>query len=167
MFEQSYRRNWFPDEQIAPERVLACLTERRKLATTQQGVIPWMSTTDLGITLGLLTDHRWTPAHYNLENLLKPDPTVCRRLMPNGLRWRHVIAKRDVLAALRHYEVAGLVFRLPHPLATCCVYLAPLDAADAAAMVDVWAAMDAAREEARHAQRMYRMAAGRRAAGGA
>lgn len=164
--ENRYRRTWFPDEQVAPARVLEALQARRLLAVTRDDVIPWMSAVDIGLDLGLMALHRWL---WPLEPLppadLVPDPTVCQRSLRRGLCWRHPVAQRDVNAALRHYESHGQVIRLPHPLATWGVYLAPLDEADSRTMRKTWAAMDEARESARHEQRLHRLAAGRRAGG--
>lgn len=163
--EHRYHRTWFPDEQVAPGLVYDALQTRRRLAVERNDVIPWMSSTDIGIQLGLMTDSRWKPEGVTVEDLLTPDPTRCLRSTIRGLRWRHPVAQRDVNAALRHYEAHGQVLRLPHPLATWGVYFAPLDEQDAVGMVEVWAQMDSAREQARHEQRLHRLAAGRRAGG--
>ena len=164
--EQRFRRTWFPDEQVAPGLVLDALVSRRKLAVTDPAAYPWMSSADIGLALGLVKDSRWTPTDRPLEDLLTPDPRTCHRKLPWGLRWRHPVAQRDVRAALNHYEAEGQVVRLPHPLATWPVHVAPLDDADRAAMVAAWSGMDEDRETARHKQRLHRLAAGRRAAGG-
>lgn len=163
--EQRYRRTWFPDEQVAPELVLEALKARRQLATTDARVIPWMSAADIGITLGLVKDGRWRPEHLKLEDLLTPDPKVCRRCIPWGLRWRHPVAQRDVLAALNHYQAEGQVFRLPHPMATWGVYFTPLDDVDRDAIINAWAAMEEARENSRHAVRKYKLGVARLAQG--
>ena len=161
--EQRWRRTWFPDEQVAPDEVIEVLRNRRSLAGVRAGVRPWMSAVDIGLFLGLMKDGRWKPPGVDLEEVLKPDPTRCYRSAPRGVRWRHPVAQRDVSAALRHYEAHGQVLRLPHPLATWAVYVAPLDHEDGRRMFEALAEMDRAREQARHEQRMYRLAAGRRA----
>lgn len=164
--EQRYRRTWFPDEQVAPPLVLATLQARRHLATTDDAVLPWMSTADIGIALGLVTDNRWRPPGRPVEDLLNANPRVCHRSLPRGLRWRHPVGQRDVLAALNHYQAAGLVVRLPHPMATWGVYFTPLDDADREAMISTWLAMDADRERSRHAVRTYKLDVMRRSHGG-
>lgn len=163
--EQQYRRSWFPDEQVAPERVLEALQARRQLATTDAEVIPWMSAADIGITLGLVKDGRWRPEGFDREDLLTPNPKACHRCIPHGLRWRHPVAARDVLAALNHYQAEGKVVRLPHPMATWGVYFTPLNDADRDAIIAAWAAMDEARESSRHAVRKYKLGVARLAQG--
>jgi hypothetical protein len=164
VIEQRFRRTWHPDQQVAPERVLETLRARRLLATTDEKAIPWMSSVDIAASLGMLRDQRWNPPGGTLPPLA--DPTVCHRKTPNGCYW-HPVTFRDIRAALNHYEAEGTIVRLPHPLATWGVDFFPLDATDRDAMVSAWLEMDAARENARHAQRMHRLSAGRRAAGAA
>ena len=163
--EQRYRRTWFPDEQVAPERVLEALQARRQLALADSAVIPWMSSADLGICLGLVKDCRWKPERFVLPDLLTPDPTACHRAMPRGLRWRHPVTQRDVTAAVNHYQAQGLVIRLPHHMATWGVYLAPIDEADRRTMLDVWAEMNERREDSRHSVQKYRLRVARLAQG--
>jgi hypothetical protein len=157
---QRYRRTWFPDEQVPPERVLELLRTRRRSAVDDPDVIPWMSSSDIGIHLGLVKDHRW---RCQGEDLLTPNPKVCHRAMPHGLRWRHVVGQRDVRAALNHYQAQGTIIRLPHPLATWGVYLCPLDDADRAGMLNAWTTMADAREDARHLVQKYRIRVGQHA----
>ena len=166
VIEQRYRRTWFPDEQIAPDLVLAALQARRHLAVTDAEVIPWMSVADIGLALGVVKDTRWSAPSTVLDDLLTPNPKVCHRSLPHGLRFRHPVAMRDVRAALNHYEAAGTIVRLPHPLATWGVEFWPLNEADRAEIVGAWQRMDEAREDARHAVKKHRLTVGRLAAGG-
>lgn len=158
MGENRWRRTWFPDEQVAPDRVLRALKTRRQIAEEDAKAWPWMGVADIGLSLSLIT----LPASMErFHDRAVYDPHVVHRLLPRAHRWSHPVAHRDVCAALRHYESTGEVIRLPHPLATWGVYVAPYDVGDALDMMDAWAAMDEAREQARHAQRTRRLALGR------
>ncbi len=163
MMEQRYRRSWFPDEQIAPERVIAALRARRAAAEVSATALPWMAAVDIGLALGaVVLPATMAPFH----RAATTDGSVVNRKIPSGHRWSHPVARRDIDAALRHYETTGEVIRLPHPMARHAVYMAPLNADDARTVMEAWVEMEEAREDARHAQRVRRIALGRRLLGG-
>lgn len=157
MIECRWHRAWFPDQQVEPGRILAALKTRRAAALPDPAALPWMAVHDIGIALGLIVLPE-AMARFHAPALI--DPCRMNRRLPGANRWVNPIARRDVEAALRHYETTGEVIRLPHPLARWAAYMAPLNSADAKDAYEAWGRMDRARENARHEQRVRRIALG-------
>lgn len=158
MGEYRWRRDWFPDQQVKPEQVLAVLRERRQLALSDPAVLPFMTSMEIGWELGAVEDRRWR-APDTPPPPAPVDPTRSVRSVW-GLRWRNPIPRRDTLFALNHYEAQGLLTRLPGPLArNGAVWTAHLDSADAAQIREAFTAMALARERARHTIAMGRLSA--------